>query len=505
MDPLPRRLLIANRGEIAVRVARTAREMGIEPVGVFADADAGAFHVSHMGRSVGLGAGGPAETYLSIPRLLEAAASSEATAIHPGYGFLSENAEFARAVQAAGLLWIGPPPDAIQKMGDKLQARRRMRTAGVPVVPGSDAGATSEDPSDEDLIRRGAEIGFPLLVKASGGGGGKGMARVDRAEDLPEALEETRRVAIAAFANGRVYLEKFFESPRHVEFQVFGDRYGSVVHLFERECSVQRRHQKVLEETPSVALDPRLRESMGRAAVEAARAVGYVGAGTVEFLLDERKNFYFLEMNTRLQVEHPITEETLGLDLVRAQIEIALGAPLPAPWRGGKLLPQGHSIEMRLYAEDPNEFFPRSGRILVWEEPAGPGVRVDAGVGAGSTVGVDYDPLLAKLVVSAPDRAAAIERARRALSEWVVLGVETNAALLAAVLAAPEFRSGRYCTDLIGRLPPRAAPDPPDVAWIAAAIAAGDDVPATASAAGVSAARPSGDPWDARSGWRLGA
>ncbi|MEP6800509.1 MAG: biotin carboxylase N-terminal domain-containing protein [Acidobacteriota bacterium] len=501
MDPLPRRLLIANRGEIAVRVARTAREMGIEPVGVFASSDAGAFHVGHMGRSVDLGPGGPTETYLSIPRLLAAAASSEASAIHPGYGFLSESADFARAVTDAGLLWIGPPSDAIQKMGDKLQARRRMRGAGVPVVPGSDGGA--ERPGEEDLIQRGAEIGFPLLVKASGGGGGKGMARVDRPEDLPQALEETRRVALAAFANGHVYLEKFFESPRHVEFQVFGDRYGSVVHLFERECSVQRRHQKVIEETPSVALDPRLREAMGRAAVEAARAVGYIGAGTVEFLLDERKNFYFLEMNTRLQVEHPITEETLGLDLVRAQIEIALGAPLPAPWRGGKLLPQGHAIEMRLYAEDSNEFLPRSGRILVWEEPAGPGVRVDAGVGAGTTVGVDYDPLLAKLVISAPDRASAIERAKRALSEWVVLGIETNAPLLAAVLASPDFRSGRYATDLIRRLPAREAQDPPDVAWIAAALVARN------GAVAPSGDRPepprSWDPWDEASSWRPGA
>ncbi|MCA1610418.1 MAG: ATP-grasp domain-containing protein [Acidobacteria bacterium] len=503
MDALPRRLLIANRGEIAVRIARTAREMGIEPVGVFESSDAGGFHVGHMARSVDLGPGGPAETYLSIPKLLKAAESSEATAIHPGYGFLSENAEFARAVAGAGLLWIGPPPDAIQKMGDKLQARRRMRDAGVPVVPGSDGGGAAIDPSDEELLRRGSEIGFPLFVKASGGGGGKGMARVDRAEDLPAALEETHRVALAAFADGRVYLEKFFESPRHVEFQIFGDRYGSVVHLFERECSAQRRHQKVIEETPSVALDPRLRESMGRAAIEAARAVGYVGAGTVEFLLDERKNFYFLEMNTRLQVEHPITEETLGLDLVRAQIEIALGAPLPPPWRGGKLLPQGHAIELRLYAEDPDDFLPRSGRILLWEEPAGPGVRVDAGAGMGTMIGLDYDPLLAKLVISAPDRKSAIDRARRALSEWIVLGVETNAPLLAAVLASPEFRSGRYSTDVIRRLPPRAHAEPPDAAWIAAALAAEDGASPLAAAAPAPVA--SRDPWDDRSGWRLGA
>ncbi|HYK41182.1 MAG TPA: biotin carboxylase N-terminal domain-containing protein [Thermoanaerobaculia bacterium] len=503
MNGIPKRLLIANRGEIAVRIARTAREMGIEPVGVFAAADAGAFHTTKMARSIALGAGPASDTYLSVSRLIRAAEESGADAVHPGYGFLSENPEFARAVAQAGLLWVGPTAESIEKMGDKIEARKRMREAGVPVVPGSDAGA-----ADADLFARGVALGFPLLVKAAAGGGGKGMARVDSAEGLAEALEQTSRVAESAFGDGRVYLEKLFERPRHVEFQVFGDRFGSVVHLFERECSVQRRHQKVIEETPSAALDPRLREAMGRAAVEAAKAVEYEGAGTIEFLLDERKNFYFLEMNTRLQVEHPITEETLGIDLVRTQIEVASGSPLPPAWRGGKLVPQGHAIELRLYAEDPREFLPRSGTIRVWEEPGGPGVRVDGGVDEGSRVGLEYDPLLAKLVVSAPDRDAAIERARRAVSEWIVLGVETNAELLLDVLDSGDFRSGRYSTDLIARLRrPERDEAPPDAAWIAAAAALEQDAAPSVPSGGARSAAPGApaDPWDALRGWRPGA
>ncbi len=492
MTKLPKRLLIANRGEIAVRVARTAREMGIEPIGVFAESDAGAFHVRQMRRAVSLGAGAPLETYLSIPRVLEAARSARTDAVHPGYGFLSENPAFARAVEAAGLLWIGPPASAMEEMGDKLRARRRMRQAGVLVVPGSDASAAG----DEALLQKGRDLGFPLFVKAAAGGGGKGMSRVERPEDLPAALEETRRVAKGAFGDDRVYLEKLLERPRHIEFQVFGDRSGNIVHLFERECSVQRRHQKLVEETPSPALDTRLRGAMGRAAVEAARSVGYVGAGTVEFLLDERGNFYFLEMNTRLQVEHPITEETLGLDLVRAQIEIASGAHLPASWRGGKLQPQGHAIELRLYAEDPIEFLPRSGSVVAYEEPSGPGLRVDAGVERGSRIGLDY-PLLAKLVVSAPDRAAAIARARRALCDWVVLGVETNQPLLAAVLESGAFASGRYATDLIERLAPLDPTETPDAAWIAAALSLAGERDQ------MRAGQPR-DPWNEASGWRVG-
>ena len=492
MDSAIKSLLIANRGEIAVRIARTAREMGIRPIGVFAEEERDAHHVSRMAQAASLGSGSPARTYLSIAGILEAARETGADAVHPGYGFLSENAEFARAVESAGLLWIGPPASAIEEMGDKLRARARMRSVGVPVIPGSDGPL-----NDGDLAQTAERVGFPLLVKAAAGGGGKGMARVERPEDLAEAVEDARRVSAGAFGDDRVYLERFFERARHIEFQVFGDRYGSVVHLFERECSVQRRHQKIVEETPSAALDPRLREAMGRAAVEAARAVGYVGAGTIEFLLDERKNFYFLEMNTRLQVEHPITEETLGLDLVRSQLEVAGGEPLPSGWRGGKLVPQGHAIELRLYAEDPVDFLPRSGEILLYEEPSGPGVRVDSGVTRGSRVLVEYDPLLAKLVVSGPTRAAAIERGRRALADWVVLGVETNLPRLDSVLASEEFAAGRYATDLVGRLPPPSPGPTADAAWIAAALLQDR----SSRRDGRTDAR---DPWDAAAGWRIG-
>ena len=496
-----KRLLIANRGEIAVRVGRTAREMGIETVAVYAEVDAAAPHVRQADRAISLGPGPASETYLSAPRLLEAARSAGADAVHPGYGFLSENAGFARAVTAAGLVWVGPPPAAMDEMGDKLRSRVRMGAAGVPVVPGSGPG------SDGRTLRAEAErIGFPLLVKASAGGGGKGMSRVDRPEDLASALEEGRRLAEAAFGDGTVYLEKLLEDCRHIEFQVFGDRTGNVVHLFERECSVQRRHQKIVEETPSAALTPELREAMGRAAVAAALAVGYVGAGTVEFLVDGGGCFYFLEMNTRLQVEHAITEETLGCDLVRAQLEVAAGAALAADWLEGRLSPRGHAIELRLYAEDPIDFLPRSGRVLAYREPSGPGVRVDSGIEEGSVVGVEYDPLLAKLVVRAESREAAIGRARRAVSEWVVLGVETNLPVLAAVLDAPEFASGRYATDLVSRLPlARPVSEAPDAAWIAAALAAAVPAPGPAiQGVGVSPGA-GGDPWAALAGWRAGS
>ena len=492
-----RRLLIANRGEIAVRVARTAREMGIETVAVYADTDADALHVRLADRAMPLGTGTVAETYLAAPRLLAAARASGSDAVHPGYGFLSENAAFARAVAADGLTWVGPPAEAIETMGTKLGARAIMEKAGVPVVPGSRANVTD----DSGLEAEARRLGFPLLVKASSGGGGKGMSRVARAEDLAAALAEGRRLAAAAFGDGTVYLERLLEGCRHVEFQIFGDSRGRVVHLFERECSVQRRHQKIVEETPSPALTPALREAMGRAAVAAAKAVGYVGAGTVEFLVAPDGAFFFLEMNTRLQVEHGITEETLGCDLVRAQLEVAAGAPLPEPWVRGEIAPRGHAIELRLYAEDPVHFLPRSGRLLAWREPAGPGVRVDAGVEEGGRVGVEYDPLLAKLIVSAETREAAIARARRAVREWVVLGVETNRPTLFAVLASPEFLSGRYATDVVGRLSPSSEGAIPDAAWIAAALAASS--PSTARASAGAASVP-GEPWDAPTGWRSG-
>jgi acetyl/propionyl-CoA carboxylase alpha subunit len=488
-----RTLLVANRGEIAVRVIRTAREMGIETVAVFAADDIDALHVRRADRAVALGAGPVADTYLSIARILDAARESGADAIHPGYGFLAESAGFARAVEEAGRVWVGPPASAIEEMGDKVRSRARMRAAGVPVVPGSDRGS-----GDAALGQEAERLGFPLLVKASAGGGGKGMARVASAAELPAALAEARRVAAAAFGDDAVYLEKLLEPARHVEFQVFADRQGNVVHLFERECSVQRRHQKIVEETPSPALDPALRAAMGRAAVDAAAAVGYVGAGTVEFLLDAERRFYFLEMNTRLQVEHPITEATLGIDLVRWQIEVARGRPLPDAFLSGGLAPRGHAIELRLYAEDPVDFLPRSGTLLEWDEPAGPGVRLDSGVERGSVVGLEYDPLLAKLVVHAEDRARAIERARRALAEWTVLGVETNASTLEAVLLSDGFRSGDYATDLVASLPRRDRAPVPDEVWIAAALALAE--PEAASGPDVS----DEDPWSTLAGWRGG-
>jgi acetyl/propionyl-CoA carboxylase alpha subunit len=487
-----RRLLVANRGEIAVRVLRTAREMGIGTVSVFTEDDAAALHVSAADRAEPLGPGTVTQTYLSIPAILDAARRSGADAIHPGYGFLSENAAFARAVSAAGLVWVGAPPGAIDEMGDKVRARARMRKAGVPVVPGSEEGIRD----DAALAAEAERLGYPLLVKASAGGGGKGMSRVDRANDLKAALAEGRRIAAAAFGDDSVYLEKLLDRARHVEFQVFGDGQGNVVHLGERECSVQRRHQKIVEETPSPALDAKLRRQMGEAAVAAARAVGYVGAGTIEFLLDAGGRFYFLEMNTRLQVEHPITEETLGIDLVRAQLDVAAGAELPASWRAAEAVARGHAIEMRLYAEDPVEFLPRSGTILDWIEPSGPGIRVDAGVGRGSRVGVEYDPLLAKLVVHASDRASAVDRGLRALAEWVVLGVETNLDLLRDVLASEAFRSGDYATDLVPSLPRKERPPVPDAAWIAAALALRGE-----SAGRLQQARAE-DPWTSAEGWR---
>ncbi len=490
-----RRLLVANRGEIAVRISRTAREMGLETVAVYAGDDANALHARAMNRSASLGPGAAAETYLSIPRILEAARATGSDAIHPGYGFLSESAAFARAVGSAGLVWVGPPPEAIEAMGGKLAARARMEAAGVPVMPGSRPGASS----DADLVSEATRLGFPVLIKASAGGGGKGMSRVDSAADMPAALAEGRRLASASFGDDTIYLERLLADCRHVEFQVFGDSTGRIVHLFERECSVQRRHQKIVEEAPSAALDPGLRRAMGEAAVRAASAVRYVGAGTIEFLLDADRQFHFLEMNTRLQVEHAVTEETLGCDLVRAQLEVAQGLPMPASWSDGTLVPRGHSIEMRLYAEDPIEFLPRSGRLLEYREPSGPGIRVDSGVERGSVVGLEYDPMLAKLIVWGPDRPAAIGRARRALAEWVVLGVETNMPLLRAVIDSEAFGSGRYSTDLVSRLPRPAAGEPPDAAWIAAALADSAPLGARGDAAPAAA-----DPWTSASGWRLG-
>ncbi len=440
------RLLIANRGEIAVRVARTAREMGISTVAVYSDADADAPHVEACDRAVRIGPAPPAASYLAVDALLAAARASGADAIHPGYGFLSENAAFARAVLDAGLVWVGPAPEVIAEMGDKVGARARMRAAGVPVVPGVE----TDDPAAI------AALGFPVLVKAAGGGGGKGMRRVDAPGALAEALAEARSEAATAFGDGRVYAEKLVLRPRHVEVQVLGDRFGTIAHLGERECSIQRRHQKLVEETPCTALDADTRARLCAAAVAAARAVAYTGAGTVEFLLDEDGRFYFLEMNTRVQVEHPITEMVTGVDIVREQLRVAMGEPLGYT----EVAPRGHAIECRIVAEDPaRDFLPSPGRIARWRAPVGPGVRVDAGVVEGSEVGLSYDPLLAKVIVHGPDRGAARARMVRALSELVVLGVDTTAELLRDVVASEAFAAGDTTTEFLDRFAWR----PPEV------------------------------------------
>jgi acetyl/propionyl-CoA carboxylase alpha subunit len=420
--------------------------MGIASVAVHSDADADAPHVGAADEAVRIGPAPAAESYLDIGRVIDAARRVGADAVHPGYGFLSENAEFAAACGDAGIVFIGPSPEAIRRMGDKLEAKALMREAGVPVIPGV---AVSGRPETE-IGTAAAELGFPLLVKAAAGGGGKGMRVVRSSGELMAALEAARREAEAAFGNGALLLERHFEAARHVEIQIFGDEHGEVVHCFERECSVQRRYQKILEEAPSVAVDEPLRRAMGAAAVAAGKAIGYVGAGTVEFLLDRSGDFYFLEVNTRLQVEHPVIASVTGLDLVRWQIGVARGEPLPRTQQ--ELSMRGHAIEARLYAEDPvNGFLPATGRLALWRPPRLPGVRVDAGVDEGSEVGIHYDPLLAKLVAHAADRSEAIQRLRRALSELAIGGLATNRDFLIDVLDHPAFVAGDLDTRFVER------------------------------------------------------
>ena len=418
------RLLVANRGEIAVRVIRACRELDIETVAVYSAADHGALHVRIADRAVAIGAASPADSYLAIPRVIQAALDSGADAVHPGYGFLSEHAGFARACVDAGLIFVGPPADAISLMGSKIAARRLMHAHGVPVIPG----AAPDDQSDDSMLRAMEQVGFPVLVKPSAGGGGIGMRIVRQPADAVPALDRARREAAAAFGDPTLYLERLVERPRHVEIQVLADHHGHVVHLFERECSLQRRHQKVIEESPSPVLTSRLRARMGDAAVAAARAAAYRNAGTIEFLLEgtgEDARFFFLEMNTRLQVEHPVTEGVTGLDLVHAQLYIAAGEPLP--WPQESLVQRGHALECRVYAEDPAQgFLPQAGPLLVYREPRGPGVRVDSGVTEGDEVSVHYDPLLAKVIVQAKTRASAIARASAALRDFPVLGIGTE-------------------------------------------------------------------------------
>lgn len=437
-------ILVANRGEIALRVMRTARAMGLKSVAVYTDADAASPHADFADISIRIGAGPAAESYLSIDKVIAAAKEAGAGAVHPGYGFLSENADLARACAAAGLVFIGPSPEAIALMGNKAAAKRKMIAAGVSCIPGYEGA----DQAADVLAAEAARIGFPVMIKAAAGGGGKGMRLVQQAAEFSAALKLARSEARAAFGSDEMILEKALMRPRHVEVQVFGDTHGQVIHLGERDCSIQRRHQKVVEEAPSPAVDDALRARMGAAAVKAAQAIGYQGAGTVEFLLDQGGDFYFLEMNTRLQVEHPVTEMITGLDLVEMQIRAARGEPLGLAQEDVRMA--GHAIEVRLYAEDPAQgFLPQAGRIAQWQPPSGYGIRVDEGIAAGQEVSTFYDPLLAKLIAHGRTREEARQRLMAALRDCVLFGPACNRDFLLEVLAHPEFAAGEAATDFI--------------------------------------------------------
>jgi len=489
-----KRLLVANRGEIAVRIIRACRELGIETVAVYSEVDATARHVVAADHAVAIGPAPATESYLSIPRLLEAARSTRADAVHPGYGFLAENAAFAEGCAHAGLIFVGPPPPVIAQMGSKVDARRLVSAAGVPVVPGE----TLDDQSDRGLRQAVERVGLPALIKASAGGGGKGMRTVREDGDIDASIQAARRESAAAFGDGTLYVERLVEQPRHVEVQIFGDAHGHVVHLFDRDCSMQRRHQKVIEESPSPALTPRLRARLTEAAVVAARAAQYRNAGTIEFLVNltggsqntgpaAEVPFYFLEMNTRLQVEHAVTEQVTGVDLVRAQLLVADGQPLP--WSQGDIGQRGHAIEARIYAEDPaRAFLPQAGRLLRYREPHWPGVRVDSGVAEGDEVSIYYDPMIAKVIATAETRDLAITRLTAALREFSIAGVRTNLPFLIRLLELPAFRAGAIDTGFLDR----------EAAAIAATIA-DDPVPQSAISNQQSAISRSFDPWNGSS------
>ncbi|MEX2629072.1 MAG: biotin carboxylase N-terminal domain-containing protein [Tistlia sp.] len=495
---LPRCLLIANRGEIALRIARTCRALGIRSVAVHAAADAGAPHVGACDAAVALEGPEPASGYLDGAQLIRAALASGAGAIHPGYGFLAENADFAEACAAAGLLFVGPSPAAMRALGDKIAAKRLAADAGVPVVPGVEEGP-GVAPGDAGLVAAAGALGFPLLVKASAGGGGRGMRIVERPEALAEAVAQARREAEAAFGDGRLLVERYVASPRHVEVQVFGDRHGGAVHLHERDCSVQRRHQKLIEEAPAPGLEAKTRRALHEAALKLVRRIGYDNAGTVEFVLDAGTGaFFFLEMNARLQVEHPVTEAILaestgGLDLVEWQIRVAAGQPLPLAQEA--LRPCGWAIEARLNAEDAaDDHRPQTGRIVALALPGGPGIRVESGVAEGQAVTPYYDSLLAKVIAHGPDRATALARLRQALGETLLLGVTSNAAFLRDVLGDEAFAAGAVTTHLLAERFPggwRAPEEPLEAAAAILALRAGP--------------RPGASPWSALAGWRLGA
>jgi acetyl-CoA carboxylase biotin carboxylase subunit len=478
-----KKILVANRGEIAVRVIRACRELGISSVAVYSDVDRASLHVRKADEAYRIGPPAAAESYLNFASILEVAKASGVDAIHPGYGFLSENAKFAQACGDAGVKFIGPTAAAMEMMGSKTRARQEMEKAGVPLVPGT-SGAL-ESPRQAEAVA--AKIGYPVMLKAAAGGGGKGIRLVNRPEDLKPALEAAQSEAQRAFGDREVYLEKAITNPRHIEMQVLGDEHGNLVYLGERECSIQRRHQKVLEESPSPMVDAEMRRRMGEVAVRVARAAGYTNAGTVEFLVDGDKNFYFLEMNTRLQVEHPVTELITGLDLVHLQIQVAAGERLP--FRQDEVWIRGHAIECRIYAEDPdNNYFPSPGKITLLLSPSGPGIRQDSGMYEGWTVPLDYDPLLAKLIAYGTDRGQAISRLVRALDEYFVGGIKTNISLFRRILSDADFRAGTLDTGYLDRLlqsnSPRLRREDADVAAIAAGIFAILDPPSAVASNG---------------------
>ena len=494
-----RRILIANRGEIAVRIIRACRELGIASVAVYSDADARAAHVLLADAAVRIGPAPAAESYLSIPAILDAAGKTGAEAIHPGYGFLSENPEFASACERARITFIGPPAAVVERLGSKIAARDIAQQAGVPVVPGE----TPADQSSDAFAAAARRVGFPVLLKPSAGGGGIGMKTIRDERGLAAGIDQARREAIAAFGDGTLYVERLIERPRHVEIQILADTHGAVLYLFERECSIQRRHQKVVEESPSPALTPVLRRRMGEAAVTLARAAGYRNAGTVEFLLEgtgDRASFYFLEVNTRLQVEHPVTERVTGVDLVHAQIAIARGEPLP--WRQDSLTQRGHAIEVRVYAEDPaNNDLPQAGSLLLYREPSMPGIRIDSGAYEGGEVSVHYDPLIAKLIADGETRESARRRAIEALRSYPILGIRTNVAFLIDVLQHPRFISGDIDTrflDTEGSALRRTPGIPVEAIEVARAF--GEPAQADLSRRSSEAAK--ADPWESLRGFR---
>jgi acetyl-CoA/propionyl-CoA carboxylase, biotin carboxylase, biotin carboxyl carrier protein len=486
-------VLIANRGEIAVRVTRTLRRLGIRAAVVYSDADVDARHVHEADVAVRVGPAEAALSYLDIDAVVAAAVSVGAEAVHPGYGFLSENAAFARACEAAGLVFVGPPASAIEAMGDKIRAKQTVEAAGVAVVPG----VHTPGLTDADLVAAADTVGFPVLLKPSAGGGGKGMRRVDDAADLPDAVASARREARTAFGDDTLFVERFVDRPRHIEVQVLADSHGTVLHLGERECSLQRRHQKIVEEAPSPLLTEDMRAAIGASAVRTAEACGYVGAGTVEFIVgaDRPDEFFFMEMNTRLQVEHPVTELVIGRDLVECQLRVAAGERLP--WTQGDIRLVGHAIEARIYAEDPARgFLPTGGTVLRLREPSGEHVRVDSGISAGSVVGSSYDPMLAKVIAWGAGRGEALARLDEALAETVILGVTTNTGFVRALLGDPDVVAGRLDTGLVERVaPPLTSRDVPGEVFVAAAMA---------SLVDREAERVSDDPFDTLADWRLG-